>query len=128
MSILKIYGGRVLQAALAEMVRPVQVIYEVVDRPEPDTVQALADLTNLTTNLSVDLQQQPSGQVDRLFVQTENGGTLVFVGSPMGTELAALISAIIVVGRGTSGLTDATRQLLAALPGPLHLTVFTTPT
>jgi alkyl hydroperoxide reductase subunit AhpF len=128
MSLLKIYGGRALDAALAEIVGPVQVIYEVADRPEPDTVQALTDLTNLTPNLSVDLQQQPFGQVDRLLVLAESGAALIFVGAPMGTELAALISAIIVVGRGTSGLTDATRQLLAALPGPLHLTVFTTPT
>lgn len=128
MSILKIYGGRALHVALAEMVRPVQVTYEAVDQPEPDTAQALADLMKLTPNLSVELQQQPFGQVDRLFVRAETGGTLVFVGPPMGAELAALISAIIVVGRGTSGLGEATRQLLTVLPRPLHLVVFTTPT
>lgn len=128
MSILKIYGGRALHAVLAEMVRPVRVTYLVVDQPEPDTQQALADLMKLTANLSVELQPQPFGQVDRLLVQAETGRELVFIGPPVGTELAALVSAIIVVGRGSSGLAEATRQLLAALPRPLHLSVFTAPT
>ena len=128
MSILKIYGGRALHTALAEIVRPVYVTYEVIDQPEPHTEQALADLMKLIPDLSVELQQQPVGQADRLIVQAESGGPLIFVGPPVGTELAALVSAIIVAGRGTSGLAEATRQLLAALPKPLHLAVFTTPT
>lgn len=128
MSILKIYGGRALHGALAEIARPVQVTYRAIDQPEPDTEQALADLMSLTPYLSVDLQPELFGQVDRLTVRAEVGGELIFVGPPVGTELAALVSAIIVVGRGSSGLSVATRQTLAALPRPVHLVVFTTPT
>jgi hypothetical protein len=53
---------------------------------------------------------------------------LIFTGAPVGTELAALVSAIVVAGRGDSGLAPATRQALAGLRQPVHLEVFTTPT
>ena len=128
MSILKIYRGRALQAALAEIIRPVRVIYVATDQPEPVTVQALADLMKSTPNLSVDFRQDTLAEVDRIIVQVEAGPALVFVGPPLGTELAALISVIIVVGRGRSGLSPTTLYGLTDLSGPVHLTVFTTPT
>jgi alkyl hydroperoxide reductase subunit AhpF len=128
MPILKIYQGQTLQAALSQMILPVQVIYTALDQPEPDTLKALADLEALTSYLSVKLNQDPTLEADRLLVRAENGRELVFWGAPLGLELAALFSAVIVAGRGQSGLALATRQALARLTAPVHLQVFTTPT
>jgi alkyl hydroperoxide reductase subunit AhpF len=128
MTILKIYQGQMLQAALSQITLPVRVNYAIFDQPEPDTLAGLADLEALTPHLSVKLSHDPSLEADRLIVQGQNGRELIFVGAPLGTELAALVSAVIVAGRGQSGLALETRQALAHLPAPAHLQIFTTPT
>jgi alkyl hydroperoxide reductase subunit AhpF len=128
MSLLKIYQGQALQQALAEIVQPVQVTYVAFDQPEPDTLQALADLIQLTPYLSIDTHLEPTAKADRVIVRGGSGSELVFVGAPLGTELPALVSAIVVAGRGDSGLASQTRQALANLRRPVHLEVFTTPT
>lgn len=128
MSLLKIYQGRAIQAALSAIVSPVQVDYAALDQPEPDTLAALVDLQTLTPYLSVNVSQEPTLAADRLAVRGANGRDLVFIGAPLGTELAALVSAIIVAGRGESGLAQASRETLARLSTPVYLQVFTTPT
>jgi len=128
MPLLKIYQGRRLKQALAEIVRPVRVTYVALDQPEPDTLAALAELKGLTPHLSVSIIQQPAEPADRVIVRGEHGDELVFLGPPLGTELAALVSAIIIAGRGTSGLTGPTRQALRRIQSPIYLEVFTTPT
>jgi alkyl hydroperoxide reductase subunit AhpF len=128
MPILKIYQGQALQATLAEITAPVQVTYTALDQAEPDTMAALADLKALTPHLSVRVGQDSNAEADRLVVQAENGRELVFVGAPIGMGLAALVAAIVVAGRGQSGLAAETRQALVNLPTPVHLEVFTTPT
>ncbi len=128
MPILKIYQGQALQAALAEITSPVQVIYTALDQPELDTMAALADLKALTPYLLVRVSQDSNVEADRLVVRAEDGRELVFVGAPIGMELAALVAAIVVAGRGQSGLAAETRQALVNLPAPVHVEVFTTPT
>ena len=128
MSLLKIYQGRALQAALQEIVSPVQVDYMTLDRPEPDLLAALDDLKDLTPHLLTSVKQDSTLEVDRLVVHAENGRELIFVGAPLGLELSALVSAIVVAGRNDSGLSPETREALADLPAPVHLEVFTTPT
>lgn len=128
MPILKIYQGYALQMALDEITLPVQVTYLALDQPQPDTLEALSELMTLTSHLSVTIKQDPMAAADRVIVQDEFGPELVFVGAPLGTELAALVSAIVVAGRGQSGLSPETRSALAELPGPVRLEVFTTPT
>jgi alkyl hydroperoxide reductase subunit AhpF len=129
MALLKIYGGQALQAALDEIVSPVLVSYLALDAPEPDTLAALEDLRALTPHLSVaTAPADPETLADRVTVQGSQGPALIFTGAPVGTELAALVSAIVVAGRGDSGLARATRQSLAGLRQPVHLEVFTTPT
>jgi alkyl hydroperoxide reductase subunit AhpF len=127
MSLLKIYQGQALQMALNEINSPVAVTYLAVDQPESDTVAALADLIALTPHLSMTTPQEHVGEADRVIIRGVQGRELVFVGAPLGTELAALVSAIVVTGRGDSGLTVQTRQTLADLGSPVHLEVFTTP-
>jgi glutaredoxin-like protein len=49
-------------------------------------------------------------------------------GIPSGYEFSTLIQDIVMVSRQDSGLSQATRDALAALTQPLHLQVFVTPT
>jgi alkyl hydroperoxide reductase subunit AhpF len=127
MSILKIYHGQALQMTLDEIIFPVEVRYLAVAQPEPDTLAALADLMTLTPHLSVATYKQQVGEADQVVVRSERGPELIFVGAPLGTELASLVSAIVVAGRGDSGLSRQTKQALADLSEPVYVEVFTTP-
>jgi alkyl hydroperoxide reductase subunit AhpF len=127
MSILKIYGGRAVQTALAEVVKPVLIIYLALDQPAPDTLEALADLTALTPYATVNVQQEPAGEVDQVVIRAENGRELRFVGPPLGTEIAAMVSAVVVAGRGYAGLSATTRAEVTRLTSPVHMLIFTTP-
>jgi glutaredoxin-like protein len=51
-----------------------------------------------------------------------------YYGIPAGYEFSTLISDILMVSRGDSGLAADTKAYLAALKKPLHLQVFVTPT
>lgn len=51
-----------------------------------------------------------------------------YYGIPSGYEFSSLVEDILMVSRGDSGLTPATRAALAELTTPLHLQVFVTPT
>lgn len=51
-----------------------------------------------------------------------------FYGIPSGYEFATLLEDLVMVSKRDSGLSDDSRQKLAALTAPLHLQVFTTPT
>ena len=128
MSILKIYQGQILQAALSEIVSPVHINYAAVDQPEPDLLAALTDLQALVSDMAVEITPEAALEADQLTVRGEHGPKLIFIGAPLGTELAALVSAVIVAGRGQSGLTPETKKILAGLSAAAHLQVFTTPT
>jgi len=51
-----------------------------------------------------------------------------FFGIPAGYEFASLLESLEMVARGDSGLDAATREKLKALPSPVSLQVFVTPT
>jgi alkyl hydroperoxide reductase subunit AhpF len=51
-----------------------------------------------------------------------------FYGMPSGYEFGTLVDAIVDVSSGESGLSEPTRQALAALTKPVHVQVFSTPT
>ena len=51
-----------------------------------------------------------------------------FVGAPFGYEFTALVDAILLVSRGQTELSDASRLLLASVTSPMTVQVFTTPT
>jgi glutaredoxin-like protein len=51
-----------------------------------------------------------------------------YFGIPSGYEFSSLITDIMMVGSGDSGLTAETREWLAGLKSPVHLQVFVTPT
>lgn len=51
-----------------------------------------------------------------------------YLGLPAGYEFVTLLEAIVAVSRGRGDVTEATRRVLTALPGDVHLQVFVTPT
>jgi glutaredoxin-like protein len=51
-----------------------------------------------------------------------------FLGTPAGYEFISLVKAILLVGKGDSGLTAESQARLAAIDQPIALHVFTTPT
>lgn len=53
---------------------------------------------------------------------------LRFYGAPDGYELASLVEAILLASAGDSGLSEASRALVAALPDSRFVQVFSTPT
>lgn len=58
-----------------------------------------------------------------------NGDARVrFYGIPAGFEFATLVDALIMVSRGASPLSPATRARLVGLSAPIHIQVFVTPT
>lgn len=55
-------------------------------------------------------------------------GTVRFFGIPSGYEFSALIADLVDVSKGTTDLSDETREYLAMLTEPVNIKVFTTPT
>jgi alkyl hydroperoxide reductase subunit AhpF len=51
-----------------------------------------------------------------------------FYGAPAGYEFMSLVEAVILAGGDDSGLSEASRQLVAAAEGPINVEVFVTPT
>jgi alkyl hydroperoxide reductase subunit AhpF len=51
-----------------------------------------------------------------------------FIGTPAGYEFMSLVQAILLVGGGTTGLTEQNLQRIAAVDKPVTMQVFTTPT
>lgn len=51
-----------------------------------------------------------------------------YYGIPSGYEFTSVIEDILMISKGDSGLSDATKKLLKGLTQPLHLQVFVTPT
>ena len=66
--------------------------------------------------------------VDGVATPRERDYGIRFYGVPAGYEFAALISDILDVSRGESGLNEQSKAMLAQLKEPLHLQVFSTPT
>ena len=55
-------------------------------------------------------------------------GLVRFFGLPSGYEFSTLLEDIVDVSKGSSRLSAKAKEAAAALPGPLHLQVFVTPT
>jgi alkyl hydroperoxide reductase subunit AhpF len=82
-------------------------------RAEPDLAQAYG------------VERNPA-----LILEGEGGrkGLVRFFGLPSGYEFSTLLEDIVDVSKGSTRLSERTKQALEVLPGPLHLQVFVTPT
>jgi alkyl hydroperoxide reductase subunit AhpF len=107
------------------------------DTCEP-TRQILGELAGLSGQITVEehnflLEAEAAAayRIDRVpaiaVVGAQDYG-IRFLGIPSGYEFMSLLDAIQIVSAGDSGLSEASRAMLAGLESPLALQVFVTPT
>ena len=110
----------------------------------PETRQILDELPALSDKITIEevnlvLEKEKASRygIDRapavaLVGQSESGelvdSRIRFLGAPSGYEFISLVQAVLLVGGRASGLSDVTRQRLAAIDRPIAMQVFTTPT
>jgi len=131
-----------------EMTGPVRLLFftqTIGCEPCVQTKRILDELPALSERIAVEevnfvLEKDRAAQyaVDRvpaiaLLGQNGAGGAdkdsrIRFLGTPAGHEFMSLIQAILLVGGAASQLTDASRELLAAVDKPVTMQVFSTPT
>jgi len=97
-----------------------------------EEVTALSDQLTLVTHDFV-AESALAGQygVDKIpaFILTGAAkGRVRYFGIPAGYEFSTLMEDLVDVARGTTSLSDQTRQRLQGITDPLHLQVFVTPT
>lgn len=103
-----------------------------------ETRELLADVAALSDKISFEVYDFMKDQetakkfnIDKIpaaIVMGEKDYGIRFFGIPSGYEFSTLLEAILMVSRRDSGLSEETRQKLAALKQKLHLQVFITPT
>ena len=103
-----------------------------------DTESLLREVAALSDKLELTVQDfdQSKDQavklgIDRVPAFVLNGaarGKVRFFGIPSGYEFSALIADLVDVSRGTTDLSDETREYLATLTEDVNIKVFTTPT
>ncbi|MGH2461461.1 MAG: hypothetical protein ACRDIY_21605 [Chloroflexota bacterium] len=105
-----------------------------------DTEALLSELAVLSDKLSLevhDLKANPvagasedvaSDMVPTIVLRGKDRGKVRFMGLPAGYEFSTLIQDLANVSKGTTSLSQATRDDLAALAEDVHIRVFVTPT
>lgn len=106
---------------MAEYTR--QILKEVADLSDKIRVEELGLLSHPDEAARYGIRDVPA----IVFLGREDYGVR-YLGLPAGYEFVTLLEVIIAVSRGRGEVSDATRAVLAALPGPAHLQVFVTPT
>ena len=102
-----------------------------------DTRQLLGETAELGEKIELAVYElesdnEKAGQygVDRaptVIVEGDRDFGIRFIGIPSGYEYSSLIEDIIDVGTGKTELSDATREALSEIEGPIHIRVFVTP-
>ncbi len=103
-----------------------------------ETRELLEEVTALSEKLHLDTrdflrdkQEADSLGVTRIpafVLQGRAKGKVRYFGIPAGYEFSTLIEDILDVSRGTTNLSDTTREILATIDQDLHIQVFVTPT
>lgn len=95
-------------------------------------VVALSDKLKLTVHdVGVSKDEALKLKLDHVPAFVINGaarGKVRFFGIPSGYEFSALIAGVVDVSRGTTDLSEETREYLSTLTEDVNLKVFTTPT
>jgi len=82
-------------------------------------------------NFRKDVEQAGKYNITRVpatVIEGEKDYGIRFYGLPSGYEFSTLLEDIVDVGKGDSGLSEASRRALEIINKPLHLQVFVTPT
>jgi len=108
-----------------------------------ETQQLLEEVVELSDKLSLQMYDiDADGETARIY-HVDAAPTIVMAGVgeqglidygvrlkgiPSGHEFATLVNDLVLVSKGDSGLSGATREFLRTLTQPVHLQVFVTPT
>ena len=130
-----------IRERLKEMVNPVKLVhftqelnleYGVEARQLVEEVAALSDKISVEVcNFQLDKEKVAEYGIDKVpatVVRNERDFGIRFYGIPAGYEFATLLEAIVSVSTGTSGLSEKSKEKIAAITQPIRLEVFVTPT
>jgi alkyl hydroperoxide reductase subunit AhpF len=137
-----------IKERFSEMVHPVKLVVfsQALQHPESEEVKRLIEeLATLddrliveTKNFIIDKESAEALKVHHIpglaILRAGKDGApdvdygVRFFGLPMQYDFGVLIDGIVDVSKGESGLEPATIEALNALPQPIHLQIFTTPT
>jgi len=131
-----------LRKEFQSLVHPVRLVVfsQALADPESEQVKRLVEevaaldpkITAESLNFVLDKERASALGISRIpaiavLGETTDYGIRMY-GLPTGYEFGTLIGAILDVSSGDSGLTPETRAALQALPKPVHIQVFSTPT
>ena len=144
MALLSDADRRTVQNQLAALTRPVTLLFftQTFGAPETATMarrilDELASLSEQVTveevNVVLEKERAAAFGIDRIpaiALLVDGADTRIrFLGTPAGYEFLSLIEAVLLAGRGDSGLAPESRRLMAEhLTSPLDVKVFVTPT
>jgi glutaredoxin-like protein len=112
------------QSIGCETCAPTRRVLEQIARDTPD-------VTLDVLNLVLDKDRAAEYGVDRVpatLISSETGSRIRYYGAPLGNELPTLLQAISMASTGKTELSEQSRAQLKALPAPVTLQVFFTPT
>jgi glutaredoxin-like protein len=112
------------QSIGCETCAPTRRVLEQIARDNPD-------VTLDVLNLVLDKDKAAENGVDRApatIISSETGTRIRYYGAPLGNELPTLLQAIGMASTGQTELSEQSRTQLKALPAPVLLQVFFTPT
>lgn len=103
-----------------------------------ETRQLLEEVASLSEkitlevyNFQIDTEKVRQYSIDKIpatVILGEKDYGIRFFGIPSGYEFGSLVEAIVATSTDDSGLSEASREKLAALEDPVHIQVFVTPT
>ena len=144
MALLSDQDRQTVARHLAAITHPVKILFftQTIGAPESVLVakQVLDELVSLSEQLSLEevnlvLDRDRAAQygIEHIpaivLLRGEEDTRIRFLGAPSGYEFMSLIEAVILAGTDDSGLTQASKDLIAAqVTGPLDLQVYVTPT
>jgi alkyl hydroperoxide reductase subunit AhpF len=144
MALLSDQDRRTVAGHLAAIVHPVKILFCTQTIGAPDTVritkQILDEVVGLNERITV---EELNVILDRdraaaygvtaapalVLLKGEEDTRIRFLGAPAGYEFMSLVEAIVLAGTDDSGLTPASKALIASnVSAPLEILVFATPT
>jgi len=144
MSLLSERDRQTVQTHLAGLTHDVTLLFftQTIGAPETALIarQVLDEVASLNDRIAVEevnliLDKERSAQfgIDRIpaIVLLRDGADtrMRFLGAPAGYEFSSLVESIVLAGSDDSGLTDASRQVIAEkATAPIEIKVFVTPT
>jgi len=141
MGILKKRDIKAIEKEFEQLQNPVKLVYftqEMECQFCEQTRELLEDVVKISDKLSLHVYdfvkdnekalQYGIDKIPALVIEGAKDHGIRFFGVPSGYEFTSLLSSIIEVSRGESGLSEKTKQLVKQIRTPIHIQVFVTPT